>query len=128
MDFAYCKLSFLNSETVREEVSTQKEPSTSSASDHELLLSNKIQELDLLMGTEDKKPLIDRIIPEKDENPMVDEEPKLTEEMVNNSDKVEENKSPDSKRETRLFNYLVIHGGMDTEGNVFDDCFLIHLD
>jgi hypothetical protein len=31
-----------------------------------------------------------------------------------------------STKET-LYNFLVIHGGMDTSGNIFDDIFLINL-
>ncbi len=93
LDFAYCKLSILNNEIVREAKSNE------GSDEHELLVTNKIQELDLLMGNDEKKAdLYKNIAPIS-----------LSTEM-------------------RIFNYLVIHGGMDTEGNVHEDCFLINLD
>jgi N-acetylneuraminic acid mutarotase len=41
--------------------------------------------------------------------------------------KIRDESNQDSEVD-RISNYLVIHGGMDTEGNVFDDFFLINLE
>ena len=104
LDFAYCKLSILNNEVVIEEASSEGCDGVSRKEKegvgHELLMANKIQELDLLMGNEEKKAdLLKKVVP-----------------------------ASSVGSEMRMFHYLVVHGGMDTEGNVHEDCFLINLE
>ncbi len=96
LDFAYCRLSILNNEIVKE---TSASGEDEVKEEHELLATNRIQELDLLMANDEKEQgLFKKVLPVS------------------------------VGSEMRLFNYLVIHGGMDTEGNVHEDCFLINLE
>ncbi len=89
----------MNNEIVKETSASGEDEVNEERDAHELLATNKIQELDLLMGNDEKEQgLFKKVLPVS-----------LSSEM-------------------RLFNYLVIHGGMDTEGNVHEDCFLINLD
>lgn len=50
--------------------------------------------------------------------------------IKSNENKAEssEEQAVESADQKKLYNFLVIHGGMDTEGNVFDDLFIINLE
>jgi hypothetical protein len=39
---------------------------------------------------------------------------------------LEQNQANDDESKVNL-NFMLVHGGMDTVGNVYDDCFLISL-
>lgn len=44
------------------------------------------------------------------------------------NDEVKEQTANSEQTEREQREFFVIHGGMDTEGNVFDDMFMINLD
>lgn len=125
LDFAYCKLSFVNK--INESKPSQATEETSDSSD--LINLKKIQELNL----GDFGNQCD--IPEEDDEEANDSFSKKgtikpKEEKISIETKAEE-KSNEIKAEntenviSKICNYLVIHGGMDTEGNVHEDMFLI---
>ena len=49
-------------------------------------------------------------------------------ESVTHMDNLTLSEGDSSKNSSELVTYFVIHGGMDTEGNIYDDCFLISLE
>lgn len=162
LDFAYCKMSFLNDATIPEASDTvaateQLKASEGSSSDAGLLLGNKIQELNLMEGKlgplEESDEEEDQNADKKEEQVKTSEQNTNVEEAIKQeiepvkeqptlSDRApekevladnqldgtnEENKPQAEDSNPKLMNFLVIHGGMDTEGNVYDDCFFIHL-
>jgi hypothetical protein len=46
----------------------------------------------------------------------------------NNGKSIEKDNVDSSQREEEVSKFLLVHGGMDTEGNVFDDLFFINLE
>ena len=53
---------------------------------------------------------------------------RINNETESTSSTQQPNENYSSDCEEILSNFLVIHGGMDTEGNIFDDLYLIKLD
>lgn len=152
LDFAYCKMSFLNDAAIpeaSETVATTEQLKTAngrSSSNTNLVLESKIQELNLMEGKlgpleesdgdEDGKAEVKKKVEEtiKQEIEPVKEEPKdqasIKEEPADKQQgerTCAETKSKEEDSTPKLMNFMVIHGGMDTEGNVYDDCFFIHL-
>lgn len=146
LDFAYCKMSFLNDATIPEASETVaateqlKTVDAGSSSHANLVLESKIQELNLMEGKlepleesdDDEDAKVEGTI--KQETEPVKEEPKDQAQIkVESASKqqrestCDETKSKEEDSTPKLMNFLVIHGGMDTEGNVYDDCFFIHL-
>ena len=52
---------------------------------------------------------------------------KQDEDEHKNEDKSCEEKSGASSETSKMVEFLLVHGGMDTEGNIFDDLFFINL-
>lgn len=158
LDFAYCKLSFLNKvSTELANASDVINMATSAASTKDLatgsdlLVNQKIQELNLMDGkleelnesdeeeNESEIKYENKEVPEiieavnenprseiiKENNYTSNENKPVNEELIEPT--TEKLPSNDSSVE-KLMNFLVIHGGMDTEGNVHEDCFFINLE
>jgi hypothetical protein len=150
LDFAYCKMSFLNSAKIPEAsetiAATEHLKTVENGGSSELLLEHKIQELNLLegkLGALEESDEDDEVI--KNENPNKNDDKEGQESSIDQPKTTRDNGQPTAtpvKEESankllgesggegttpKLMNFLVIHGGMDTEGNVYDDCFFIHL-
>jgi hypothetical protein len=52
----------------------------------------------------------------------------LQNEEASNNGKIIEKDNIDSSKREEVSKFLLVHGGMDTEGNVFDDLFFINLE
>lgn len=130
LDFAYCKLSFVSK--VAESVTCQATDGDKSNEEGSCDLVNlkKIQELNLGdFGNDIQEDLSDEANDSSKGEQKIPES--KTEEKTSTADITAENFSTEKTPKgtgsvtSKVCSYLVIHGGMDTEGNVHEDMFLI---